>query len=1348
MKKKQKIELYARNTERLLLAFVTLIMGLMAFSYYNHIKKELQDAEQGYANGTVINLTAPLKAETLKNIFIKGGYFTDEKYVSFMTGNIKQKVDEQQYLPNLGALNKVPLLLDAASFLQSGSESGKLRFINSLAHLGADSALYETEKIAPQSFPSEVKTGNQETGISISGTIQLQAKESTVANGVLVRLTRIYPEAYFDTLPVSASTIPTEFYARTDADGNYEFTNLDADGNYSVAAIKPGFNFGAAKGTAAIGSSRSYDFTGKPHQLRLLDKVEYRQIKNDKVLTVRTPETFKKEFFTYTILFVLGFWLLHIALYLKNYRSDQFILPLIMFISGIGIMVLYSVQDPLRDEVYGTGMAKYIALVLLLFSVLAFVFKSNPVNRFYHSKWFDPVYTWLPFTNKLKDPRGFTWLLVSIGLMLLLAVFGTGPEGSGVKVNLFGFQVSELSKYLMVVFFAAYFTVNAGYFRNIPDNRWLTKNNLLMFGLFLFLLAVYAILGDLGPAVVLCLTFLFFYSFAKNEFFEMIATAALFGVLLLLTGKFLNSAEHNYLPWLALLACGGTLAYAFIKKKHESVFFMVLIMSSFILLAALPFKFTQRLADRNGMFANMWENKLLGGDQVAQGVWSLNTGGVLGQGLGNGFSNVMPAHHTDMILQSIGEELGLVTLIALFFALGLLVYRCILAARRTGKPFMFYMMSGIAIATMLQFMLIAAGTLGLLPLTGISVPFLSKGNAGIIVTLIAFLFVLIMSNEKGDAIEMEYVKKHFDNVNTYAILTFFTIVLIFTGSLIWYQVKSNEYIVKPALVLNRQGAWQYSYNPRIGLMLREIKAGNIYDKNGVLLATSSKTNFQKNKAKLVNLGANTSLYNEQLSREQDRYYPFGSDLLFWLGDYNKEIAREESAGYAAEFRHFTALRGFEVNYTSVARTTDRFKENKFLPETTADNELALYDYSALAPFIKAGKESDLITAQNNKQKDIWLSVDVLMNEKINAIIQSQSPYKNFRTSVVAINSKTGDVLSSASNPSPSYKDQKLISNIEPDDYRNIYKQIFNDRMVVPQDLGITYTSRPGSTVKIIDAYAAFNQYGLGAANFSFFVYPAEVIRADEPSNEDVDMRKAIVRSSNVYFIKLANEKKLQPSLFEMYDMLGMNIINRGGFNFKKPLDYDRAANFKAWDEFLDKGRSIYNTKSQRLMNTRKRFQSNYSNIAWGQGELMATPLHLAKMSGGIANKDSLQPSRFLYKAWNKPLQQEPAVALAKNAGTAGIVSGFMKEQSAKVAAATGLEVYGKTGSPERDKLIKVKDQTIRKRITDAWYTFYVQSPKLGAPIAFAIRIEEIGNSEHAKQLAIEILKQLKASGYF
>jgi len=1346
MIKKKQIELYSRNIERLLLSFVSLIILVMAFSYYQHVKDELTEADKGYQDKTIINLSYPLKTEDVKNVLTKGGYFTDETYINFVTKNLKNKVDEQKVLPNLGALNKDPFLLDESAFAKTGSESGKLRFINSLAHLGMDSVMYTREMNNPEKYESILDLGSGK--VSVQGSVHLKDNEGKdqKGSGVLVKLTQIYPKAYLDTL--DKASLQTEFYARTDEDGDYTFNHLDPDGNFSVMAIKPGFEFGLAKGTSDISKDRTYHFFGKPHQIRLLDNTEYRQIKADKIFTVRSPSDFKKQFFAYLVLLVLAFWILHISLYLKNYRSDQFILPLIMFILGIGTMALYSIQDPLRDEVYGTEMSLYTSVVVIGFAVLVFVFKKNPVNRFYHSFWFDPVYKWLPRTNELKSPRGFSWLIVSVLLMLLLAMFGTGPQGSGVKVNLFGIQVSELSKYCMVVFFAAYFTVNAGYFKNIPDNRWLAKNNLVMFALFVFLLAIYAVLGDLGPAIVLCLTFLFFYAFAKEEFLQMIIVASLYGLLLLITFKFINTEQNNYLPWLALAACVGTFIYAFFKRKHESVFFMVLIMSSFILLAALPFSFTQRLADRNGMFANIWENKLVGGDQVAHGVWSLNAGGFFGQGLGNGLSNTMPAYHTDMILESIGEELGMITLIAIFFAFGLLVYRCILSARRTGKPFMFYLMTGIAIATMLQFILITAGTLGLMPLTGISVPFLSKGNAGVIITLIAFLFVLIMSNEKGDQLEMEYVKKHFDNVNASAILFFFALVILFTGTLIWYQAKSNQYIVKPALVLNKQGSWQYSYNPRIGILLRKIEAGNIYDRNGILLATSDKKLFEKEKKKLLDNGANPVLYSEQLSRNQHRFYPFASDLVFWLGDYNKEIAREETAGYAAEYRHFTALRGFEVNYSSVEKTSDRYKENKFLPATEQDKELQLYDYSALASLLKAGVNSQKLTDQNRKKKDISLSIDVLMNEKINAIIQTRTPYKDFRTSVVAINAQTGDVLASASNPSPSYKDLKLISNIEPQDYGEVFKQIFGEKTVVPQDLGITFQSRPGSTVKIIDAYAALNQYGLGATQFSFFVHPAEAIRPGEPSNQQVDMHNAIIHSSNVYFIKLANEKKLESSLFDMYDRLGMNINHRGGFSFSRPEDYDSEKYFKEWSQFLSVGKNIYFTKNKNWENTRKRFQSNYSNIAWGQGELMATPLHLAKMMAAIANRDSLQPSRFLLSTWNKKLAKDPAVSIANVKGTSATLAPFLLEQSAAVAKASGLEVHGKTGSPERDKIITKKGKTIRKRVTDAWYAFYVPESKWGVPVAFTIRIEEIGNSDHAKQLAIDLLKQLKASGYF
>ncbi|WP_300599578.1 FtsW/RodA/SpoVE family cell cycle protein [Niabella sp.] len=1346
---KKKVTLYPRRIERVLLAAVTLLIGIMAFQYYQHKKEDFINSDYGYESGKMVNLVAPVQAATLQQIFAKGGYFTDEEYIRFIAGKIKTLVEKQGALPNLGALNKNSLMIPATEFLNTSSESGKLRFLNAITQLDMDSALYATELKSPAKYPDEVAVQNTKTKLSIHGKVRLAASDSSTAQaggGVLVKLTEIFPSNYYDTLSVQAGNDPVEFFARTNENGSYEFYNLKENSNYRVMAIKPGYDFGPAKGIAAIQGDQSFDFAGKAHRIRILDRTEFRQIKSDKIFTVRTPADFKKEYLTHLVLFVLAFWIFHFVLWLKNYRSDQFILPLLFFLSGTGIIVLYSMQDPLRDIIHGSGMARCVAGVLLFFSVLLFFLKEHAVMRFYHSKWFDPVYNLLPLSGGLKAPRGYSWMLLSIFLMVMLAFIGTGPEGSGVKVNLFGFQVSELSKFCMVVFFAAYFAVNAEYFRNIPDNRWLTRNNIKMLLLFVFLLGVYALLGDLGPAIVLCLTFLFFYAFAKEEFFQMVLAAVIYVILLLITSRFINSTQHNYLPLLATIASVGTLGYAFFKKRYESVAFIILIISSFILLAALPFEFTQRLADRNGMFKDIWENKLIGGDQVAHGIWSLNAGGFFGQGLGKGFSSVMPAYHTDMILESMGEELGLIALIAVFLAFGLLTYRSLLAARRTGKPFLFYLVAGVAIATMLQFFLITAGTLGLIPLTGISVPFLSKGNAGIIITLAAFLVVVLLSNEKGDALEMDYVKKNYDNVNAYAILTFFAVLVFFIGTLFWYQYKSDTYITKPALVLNRKGAWQYSYNPRIGIFLREIRSGNIYDRNGVLLATSSKATFDKFKNKLVPLGANPALYAEQLKRDQNRYYPFGADLLFWLGDYNKEIANEEAAGYAAEYRHYTLLKGFDVTYATAQKTSDRYREDRFLPVTQKESELVKYDYSALAPILKEGKDGQWVELQNNKDKDIQLSLDVALNQKISAVIQNTAASSPFRTSVVAVNASTGDVLASASNPAPSYKDLKLISNIDPSDYRTIFKQIFQDRVVVPQDLGITFNSRPGSTVKIIDATAAMNQYGPSAAQFSYFVYPEEVIHQGEPVNMNVDMRTAIVHSSNVYFIKLANDKNLQASLFNVYDALGMNILNRGGFHFQRPEDYDSETYFKEWGAFVARGKNIFN--SQRLMNTRRRLMSPYSDIAWGQGELSATPLHLAKMSGALADSGILQPSRFLFKSWNNKLVTQKETPVASQPRIAALISDFMREQSSKVSAASGLEVHGKTGSPERDKLVKKGEKTELKRVTDSWYTFFVASPKLRAPIAFTIRIEEIGNSEYAKTLAVDILKQLKGAGYF
>lgn len=85
MKNKTKQNIYSRKTERLLLLVVTAILSLMAAQYYFNIEKDLQSAEDGYQSGRVLNLAAPVQSKQLKKLLSDGNYFTDERYVDFIT---------------------------------------------------------------------------------------------------------------------------------------------------------------------------------------------------------------------------------------------------------------------------------------------------------------------------------------------------------------------------------------------------------------------------------------------------------------------------------------------------------------------------------------------------------------------------------------------------------------------------------------------------------------------------------------------------------------------------------------------------------------------------------------------------------------------------------------------------------------------------------------------------------------------------------------------------------------------------------------------------------------------------------------------------------------------------------------------------------------------------------------------------------------------------------------------------------------------------------------------------------------------------------------------------------------
>lgn len=150
----------------------------------------------------------------------------------------------------------------------------------------------------------------------------------------------------------------------------------------------------------------------------------------------------------------------------------------------------------------------------------------------------------------------------------------------------------------------------------------------------------------------------------------------------------------------------------------------LVVVSGFLLLDKIPFLAKiipgpmERLVDRKAIWQDAWNNQVFGGDQVANGIWAMSGGGITGQGAGEGFAKTIPEAHTDMILPSIGEEFGWAGIISIFILFLIYLHRSIIIGRQTGTPFLFYLCSGLGIGTFIQFLLIAGGSTGALPLSG------------------------------------------------------------------------------------------------------------------------------------------------------------------------------------------------------------------------------------------------------------------------------------------------------------------------------------------------------------------------------------------------------------------------------------------------------------------------------------------------------------------------------------------------------------------------------------------------------------------------------------------------------
>ncbi|MDQ3279014.1 MAG: FtsW/RodA/SpoVE family cell cycle protein, partial [Bacteroidota bacterium] len=804
----------SRNIERVFLLSIGAVLLYLFIQLYAVLEKDFKEVPKRLADGSLINLNSPNTADNLAALLQKGFYFEDRRDIALIRSVAAQGFNSFKEIDNVGELNKRAFELTSEDAYTKGGESFRKRAKLSrvlIGFSGNDSLRFNAEKKAPPPLPALVDVGLGQH--KISG--QVQTGEESPVSGVLVRLQMIIPQdsVYSESVQDEGRTvrqvtatlqkvyrvdsfnhsqlISLAAYARTDGEGKVSFKGLPDNRAYEVIPLQPGYQFGYSQGLEELKEDRSFTFTREPHTIKLFSTRDFNNLRKEKALIVRTPAEVTQWYWTLVIVFFATFLLLHFFLSWRFQHADQLILPILMLLTGISFLTLLSLQDPLRDRFFGKSTLFYFVggmvgiAVLQFFNLRKLTTDSGLFRLFF-------------FKNDPKAANGWPWALAAAGLLLLTILFGSGPEGSGVKVNLFGFQPSEIVKFLLVVFLAGYFTANEKFISEY--GRWQKRSQFFAFALIAILATIFLflILGDLGPAMVACFTFIILFSFSRGDFAYAVGTAAVYALTIWLL-------DNNVLLATAITLALLALTILFVKKQlTESAIMLMVVMAGFLLLDKVPLLDRlfpgpmQRLVDRKSIWQDPWNNEVYGGDQIANGLWAMSSGGIEGQGIGEGFAKTIPEAHTDMILPSMGEEFGWAGIICVFIAFLLYLHRAILIGRQTGTPFLFYLCAGIGISTFVQFLLIAGGSVGALPLSGVSLPFMSYGGSSLIANMVAAGFLLSASIIQGSPVQMKYIARQQDRNIMPALIAAIVGVVLLGVSVGQYLFNPSKWVVQPA----------------------------------------------------------------------------------------------------------------------------------------------------------------------------------------------------------------------------------------------------------------------------------------------------------------------------------------------------------------------------------------------------------------------------------------------------------------------------------------------------------------------------------------------------------------------
>lgn len=304
--------------------------------------------------------------------------------------------------------------------------------------------------------------------------------------------------------------------------------------------------------------------------------------------------------------------------------------------------------------------------------------------------------------HRLLQRYTYTSMLAGVVLLLmpLLPVVGTSINGARLWVRIAGqsFQPGEFAKLLLAIFFAGFLVLKRESLALIRVKRWgvgLPRPR------------------DVGPIIVA-----WGISVAILVFQRDLGTSLLFFGLFVSVLYFATGQRTWLVIGAGLFMSGATLAYFLFS--HVRVRVQVWID---------PFTY----ADAQGY-------------QIVQSLYGLSSGGMFGTGLGDGFPYLVPFAKSDFILSAIGEELGFVGLAAVLMLYALLVQRGLKIASVVRDGFGQLLAAGLAVVLGLQTFIVAGGVTKLIPLTGLTTPFITAGGSSLVANWIALALLLRISD--------------------------------------------------------------------------------------------------------------------------------------------------------------------------------------------------------------------------------------------------------------------------------------------------------------------------------------------------------------------------------------------------------------------------------------------------------------------------------------------------------------------------------------------------------------------------------------------------------------------------